>query len=90
VRRRVIVRGRVQGVGFRYFTRSEAGRIEVNGFVRNVPDGTVEAEVQGDPDEVDRFVEVLRKGPPGSRVDRVDVTDVPSQEGEEGFEIRFF
>ncbi len=89
VRRRIVVSGRVQGVGFRYFTRSAAGRIDVGGYVRNRPDGTVEAEVEGLPGEVDRFVQELRKGPPGSRVDHVDVTDLPPQEGEEGFEIRF-
>jgi acylphosphatase len=89
VRRQVSVTGRVQGVGFRYFARSAAGRIGVEGFVRNMPDGSVQAEVQGRPEEVDQFLDAVRQGPPGSRVDQVSVTELPAEEGKEGFEIRF-
>ena len=89
VRRRVSVSGRVQGVGFRYFVRSTAGRVGVSGFVRNMPDGTVQAEVQGNPEGVDRFLDAIREGPPGARVDQVDVNEVPAEKEKEGFEIRF-
>lgn len=59
VRRNVIFRGAVQGVGFRFTTRSLARAHAVTGFVRNLPDGTVELEVQGAADEVARFLDAL-------------------------------
>jgi acylphosphatase len=54
--RHIIFRGRVQGVGFRYTARSVAGHYAVTGFVRNLPDGTVEMFIQGAPDEIDNCV----------------------------------
>lgn len=63
------MRGRVQGVGFRWFTRDSAERLGVTGWVRNCPDGAVEGEAFGDTSVVDQFVAALRDGPPGSRVD---------------------
>lgn len=77
IRRRVVVHGRVQGVWFRESTRLAADRLRVTGWVRNRPDGTVEAVLEGDDDAVERVLDVCRLGPPGSRVDRVDV--VPEQ-----------
>lgn len=77
VRRRVRVHGRVQGVGFRWSTREAARRAGVGGLVRNLPDGTVEAEVEGAPDAVDAMLAFLRQGPPAARVTAVDVEDVP-------------
>ena len=87
VRRRVLVQGQVQGVGFRYWTRGEAARLGVNGWVRNRSDGTVEAEVEGEPGAVDSMLDALRRGPPGAVVDNVDVTEI-SPEDESGFRIR--
>lgn len=54
IAKHVIFRGQVQGVGFRYTTHRIAGRHDITGFVRNLPDGTVEMLAQGPPDEVDR------------------------------------
>ena len=54
--RHVVFRGRVQGVGFRYTTRQIASHYAVTGFVRNVPDGTVEMFIQGEPDEIDNCI----------------------------------
>jgi acylphosphatase len=77
VRRRVIVHGRVQGVGFRFSTEGEADRVGVTGFVRNRPDGTVEIEVEGEQHDVDRLLEWLHDGgPSGARVERVDVSEI--------------
>ncbi|MBM3821106.1 MAG: acylphosphatase [Acidimicrobiia bacterium] len=73
--RRFLVSGRVQGVGFRWFTRDAAVREGVTGWVHNLPDGRVEAFVEGDADAVDRVERALRRGPGGARVDRVDVVD---------------
>ena len=88
VRRRAIVRGVVQGVGFRFSTEGEADRIGVGGFVRNRTDGSVEVEIEGEPQDVDELVGWLRDGGPSSaRVDEVEVTDV-SPLGVSAFESR--
>lgn len=68
VARRFLIGGRVQGVGFRWFVVEQARLEGVNGFVRNLPDGLVEAVVEGDAESVDRVERALRRGPRGSRV----------------------
>jgi len=73
VARRFVVSGRVQNVGFRYFTQDRARREGVTGWVRNLPDGRVEAHVEGDAEAVDRIERAMRTGPPGARVDDVFV-----------------
>jgi acylphosphatase len=87
VRKRVIVAGRVQGVFFRDTVRNVAERESVAGWVRNNPDGTVEAVFEGDADAVERLVAVAREGPPGAHVEGVQVLDEPDQ-GIEGFRVR--
>lgn len=87
VRRRAIVSGAVQGVGFRYSAVGEAEGLEISGFVRNLPDGSVEVELEGEPDEVERMLGWLRQGPPGARVAAVAVEDA-TPTGERGFDIR--
>jgi acylphosphatase len=74
VRARVVVNGRVQGVFFRSETQDEASRRGVTGWVRNLPDGRVEAVFEGEKDKVDALIEFCRRGPPGARVTRVEVT----------------
>jgi len=69
----LVVAGRVQGVGFRWFTRSAAEALALSGWVRNRRDGTVEAEVVGEPAAVQACIERLRRGPPGADVSRLDV-----------------
>ena len=73
--RRFVISGRVQGVGFRYFVQSVASRESIAGWVRNLDDGRVETAAAGDADAIERFERALRQGPPGARVDRVDVDD---------------
>jgi acylphosphatase len=87
VRRRVIVSGRVQGVWFRESCRDAAAGGGVNGWVRNLADGTVEVVVEGPEAAVDRMVEWCREGPPRARVDSVDVHAEPPV-GESGFRVR--
>jgi acylphosphatase len=77
VARRLIVAGRVQGVGFRYFARDAARREGVHGTVRNLDDGGVEIEVEGESEAVVRFERSIRRGPAGSRVDHVMVDEAP-------------
>lgn len=71
------VRGKVQGVGFRWWTRSRARGLGLAGTVRNCADGSVEVRVRGPEETVARFREQLAEGPPGSRVDRVE--EVPAE-----------
>lgn len=86
VRRRVIVRGVVQGVGFRFFVAREARRLGIAGFVRNLPDGTVETELEGDETAIERMLDAVREGPPAARVDDLQVTELPVA-GSTAFEI---
>ncbi|MGW7006361.1 acylphosphatase [Streptomyces sp. NPDC054933] len=87
IRKRVIVSGEVQGVFFRDTCRRTALEHGVAGWVRNLPDGTVEAVFEGAPDAVEQMVSWARQGPPLAIVDRVLVYDEEPQ-GLNGFEIR--
>ena len=69
--RRGIVRGRVRGVGYRFFAERAARELDVRGWVRNLPDGTVETLAEGEDEAVARYFERLRQGPRGSRVEAV-------------------
>ena len=86
IARRAVVTGRVQGVGFRYFAERVARECGLNGWVRTLPDGSVETLAEGAEDSVARFLERLRQGPRASRVEAVAEQDVPVQ-GLSGFAI---
>ncbi len=75
IRRRVIVTGRVQGVAFRAYSRSAARKIGVVGWVRNLPDGSVETVVEGDPERVTLMLAWLKRGAPQSRVDDLVIVE---------------
>ena len=85
---RVIVRGRVQGVGFRAATAHEARRLGLDGWVRNQLDGTVEVQASGDDAVVDALVAWLRHGPSMARVTGIDVVDLPVATQLQGFTVR--
>lgn len=87
MRARAIVHGRVQGVFFRDTTRREAIARGVAGWVRNRPDGTVEAVFEGDGDAVEAMLAFCRQGPPNAEVDCVDVSE-EEPEGLAGFDVR--
>jgi acylphosphatase len=88
VRASVRIRGRVQGVSFRYYTSRTAEEHGVTGWVRNRPDGSVEAVFEGRESAVRQVVEWCRQGPPSARVDEIDI-DWEAAPGEfEGFEVR--
>ncbi len=76
VTRRFVVRGRVQGVGFRWFVREFAVRAGLTGYARNLPDGTVEVFGRGSAEQLDALADRLRAGPPLARPERVDIFDV--------------
>ena len=87
VARRFVISGRVQGVGFRYFTQDAAAREGVTGWVQNVPDGRVEAFVEGDEEAVTRVERAIRSGPRGARIEAVDVQDEEAAGTLKGFRI---
>ena len=76
---RYIVSGRVQGVGFRWFVMREAARLDLAGYVRNLPDGTVEVVAQGAIAALAALESALRHGPPVARVDGVDKSNLSHQ-----------
>ena len=86
---RLIVRGRVQGVGFRYATVEQGRRLGLNGWARNLPDGAVEVLAAGDADAVERLVAWCRQGPPSARVATVDRIEGPEEVPREGFGVRY-
>ncbi len=84
-----VVCGRVQGVFFRDFTAKEAKRLCLSGWVRNLADGSVETEFQGEEAEVATMINWLHRGSPLSEVSRVQTAPCPRVEGEKGFVVRY-
>jgi acylphosphatase len=84
---RLWVSGRVQGVGFRWFTRRAARRQGLVGRVRNLPDGRVEIEAAGDPESLGQLEREVRQGPSGSSVGRVEKAEIPVDPAWDEFEI---
>jgi acylphosphatase len=83
------VRGRVQGVGFRFFVQEEAARLGLTGYVRNASDGRrVEVVAEGPRASLERLLAALHRGPPMAFVERVDVTWLPARGELAGFDIR--
>ena len=87
VARRYLVRGRVQGVGFRWYVEREAHTLGIAGWVRNNHDGSVEVLAQGNRDQLSGLHSRLREGPRAARVDTVEVTDAAAQAGLSSFRI---
>ncbi len=87
--RQWLVEGRVQGVGFRYFVRRQAHALGLSGWVRNLPDGRVEARAQGDPAALERLEAALGSGPPHAQVRHVEKQEISVEQAEPNpFEIR--
>jgi len=87
IRRRLVVHGRVQGVGFRWFVQRAAHSRGLAGWAVNRPDGTVDVVLEGEPATVESVEQVVREGPRGAAVERVDAADEPP-EGLTGFRTR--
>ncbi len=85
--RRFIVRGRVQGVGFRWFVEREAHMLGIAGWVRNNHDGSVEVLAQGTRDQLAGLHSRLREGPRAARVDNVEVSEASAADGLSSFRI---
>lgn len=88
VARRILIAGRVQGVGFRFFAEAQAAVEGVHGYVKNLPDGRVEVQIEGDDESVERVERALRRGPAGARVEAFLVEAVPPSGRATGFSIR--
>lgn len=89
LRAQVIIHGIVQGVFFRASTREEAIRIGVGGWVRNLPDGTVQALFEGETKKIEEIIGWCHKGPPGAQVNKVDIFWEPYEKEFKLFEIRY-
>lgn len=88
VAKRLIVSGRVQGVGFRYFSQETAQRFGIKGWVRNLSDGTVELHAEGTEQEIDAFEQALKDGNRFVGVERIEETEANDQEFR-SFDIRY-
>ncbi len=85
----VRIDGRVQGVGFRYWTIRAAERLGIRGWVRNEADGSVSLECEGSAASVDKFLHLVRQGPPGSWISRFDVRPIAVSAARKNFSVRF-
>jgi acylphosphatase len=83
----IIVYGRVQGVGFRYFVQAVAERLSLTGSVCNCPDSTVEIFVAGSPRRIEEFIQQVKKGPSLARVHHLDIRELPDPQGYRSFTI---
>jgi acylphosphatase len=88
IRVHIFVSGRVQGVFFRHFTKSNAQELGVCGWVKNLPDGRVEAVFEGEETKVKRLLKLVKKGPPLSYVKKVELSFEEPKNEDSGFEIR--
>jgi acylphosphatase len=84
----LIVRGIVQGVGFRYHTQQAAAQYGVTGYVRNLPNGTVEIVAEGDSASIGQLIDWAKWGPPSAHVESVDITHYPPTDEFDDFVIR--
>ena len=86
--RQFLIAGRVQGVGFRFFAREAAVREGLRGFVRNLEDGRVELQAEGDQAALERFERALHQGPPGAEILDVAMSELPPVGQTPLFQIR--
>lgn len=86
---RVLISGRVQGVFFRAYTKEEAKRLGLKGWVKNLPDGRVEALFEGEDEAVEKMIKWCHRGSPASKVEKVEVFEEPYLGEYEGFSIKY-
>jgi len=89
-RAHLLIRGRVQGVCYRAFTRDIASQLELSGWVRNLDNGNVEALFEGSKEDIERAITHCHKGPPGARVEDVGVMWEDYRGDLQGFQIRYY
>ena len=86
---RLLISGKVQGVFYRYTARKVASRLDIRGWVKNLPGGEVEAVAAGTPAAIEAFIAWCREGPPGARVADVEVAELPSPPDYEDFSVTY-
>lgn len=86
---KIIVTGRVQGVGYRWFARESAQELELSGYVKNLPDGDVEVVAQGREEQVWKLTNILRQGPSFSKVIDLNITELADKHLYDSFEVSF-
>lgn len=89
VTKHIIITGRVQGVGFRNFTRNKARLYGLKGWVRNADEGTVEVLVSGSEESMNSFIDLLSEGPPAAYVKNIEQSEAPPMPGQENFSVRY-
>ena len=87
-RLRAVVKGEVQGVGFRWSVQRQAGELGLTGYVENLPDGSVRVEAEGDADRLDQLEAYLRQGPRWAEVESLDIQRAPATGEFRGFSAR--
>lgn len=87
MKKHIYITGRVQGVGFRHFTRKNADRLGINGWVKNLPDGRVEAIFQGPEDRVEELIDRCKDGPISSYVKDMEVSEADETKDHTSFEV---
>ena len=87
--KKVLISGLVQGVFFRAFIKDKANELKIKGHVRNLDDGKVEAVIEGSVKDIEKMVEICRRGAPHSRVNEIEVEDIKNQ-GFKDFKILNF
>lgn len=85
----ILVKGRVQGVGFRWFAMREAERLGISGYVKNLVNGQVEIYVEGEREIVQHFKQIMNRGPGFGRVDELDFIEMPFQDKYRNFSVEF-
>ncbi len=89
MRKHIFISGRVQGVGFRHFTRKNAEALNVDGWVKNLADGRVEAVFEGSEEAVQDLIKRCKRGPAPSRVEELEVKDAENEKNTlKGFQVR--
>ncbi|MGB9552861.1 MAG: acylphosphatase [bacterium] len=86
---KVIIKGYVQGVGFRYWAYRHATALGIKGYVRNCSDGTVEVLASGEAQDVEQFLRVLSRGPSGAIVEELEIKDISGPVKYSSFFIRY-
>lgn len=90
IRARIIISGFVQGVGFRYFIESLANELSLSGWVRNAPDGNVEAVFEGREENIEKAIVACKEGPPFAKVEDVIVKKSKARGDLKGFTIKYY
>ena len=88
LRLKAVIRGEVQGVGFRWAVQRHAGQLGLTGYAENLPDGSVRVEAEGDPDHLDQLESFLHQGPHWAEVESLDSQRTPATGEFRGFQAR--